>query len=330
MNIVGILVKQNVFIEVVHDLCVFAFSFKLSVYFHQRNRSKLPLSLLLRQNFTRNSTFQSDVNLVLSSLASNSNGSDGFSNATAGQDPNRVYGLFQCRSNLNTSTCQDCVVFASTDAVQRCPIQKGAIIWYDECLVHYSDTYIFSTITENPSIRLVNTNNGTQQTFLVWGLMYEATTLAAKSPKRFATGKKNYTTSETMYTLVQCTRDLSSDDCFRCLGQATANLSKEMIGGRTLFPSCYCMFELYPFYNDISTESLPPAPVAVTRPTGKRGISSLIIIAIVAPITVSAVLFVVGYCFLTRRAKKKYSSVLEEIAGNDITTVDSLQFDCKF
>ncbi|KAK3188246.1 hypothetical protein Dsin_027807 [Dipteronia sinensis] len=70
---------------------------------------------------------------------------------------------------------------------------------------------------------------------------------------------------------------------------------------------------------------------------GKSGISSSIIIAIVAPITVSAVLFVACYCFLTRRARKKYNLVPDEIesnlmfvcvAGNDLTsTIEALQFD---
>ncbi|KAL5839834.1 hypothetical protein ACOSQ4_012442 [Xanthoceras sorbifolium] len=47
------------------------------------------------QNFTRNSTFQSNLNFLLSYLASNANrSSNGFSNSTAGQDHNRVYGLF--------------------------------------------------------------------------------------------------------------------------------------------------------------------------------------------------------------------------------------------
>ncbi|KAK4857937.1 hypothetical protein QYF36_008474 [Acer negundo] len=109
-----------------------------------------------------------------------------------------------------------------------------------------------------------------------------------------------------------------------------------MIGGRTLYPSCYCRYELYLFYNENSTLSPPPAPVLsppsppspVTWPKGKSGISSSIIIAIVAPITLSAVLFVAGYCFLTRRARKKYNSVPDEIAGNDLTsTIEALQFD---
>ncbi|TXG47135.1 hypothetical protein EZV62_026429 [Acer yangbiense] len=277
-------------------------------------------------NFTRNSTYQSNLNLLLSSLVSNgANGSCGFFNATAGQNPNRVYGLFQCRGDVTTSTCQDCVDSASKDATERCPTQKGGIVWYDECLVQYSDSYIFSTVQVNPNLTLRNTNNVTIEPIrfheLVLGLMNEARTQAANDPKKFATRKGNSTTPQTLYTLVQCTQVLSNSNCSRCLQQAISNLPNGMIGGRTLYPSCYCRYELYLFYNENLTLSPPPAPTLsppsppspVTWPKGKSGISSSIIIAIVASITVSAVLFVAGYCFLTRRARKKYNSVPDEI-----------------
>ncbi|TXG47126.1 hypothetical protein EZV62_026420 [Acer yangbiense] len=273
-----------------------------------------------KSNFTRNSTYHSNLNLLLSSLPSNANRSDGFSNSTVGQDPNRVYGLFQCRGDVTTATCKDCVAFAFTDLAQRCPAQKRAVIWYDECLVHYSDSYIFSTAASSPSVRMWNTNNVTTEPSrfheLVLGMMNEATTQA----------------------------DLSNTNCSRCLHEAIANLPNESIGGRTLTPSCNCRYELYLFYNEnLSLSSPAPAPAPapsppspVTRPKGKSGLSTPIITAIVAPITVFAVLFVAG--LLTRRAsRKKYNSVPDEIdsnlpfgcvAGNDITTIEeALQFD---
>ncbi|KAH7569104.1 hypothetical protein JRO89_XS06G0107200 [Xanthoceras sorbifolium] len=280
------------------------------------------------QNFTRNSTYQSNLNFLLSSLTSNANrSSNGFSNATAGQDPNRVYGLFQCRGDVTTSTCQDCVAFASREVTttQRCPAQKGAVIWYDECLLRYSDSYIFSTAARDPGILLYNINNVTTETSrfneLMLGLMNEAATQAANDPKKFATRKGNSTTSQTLYTLAQCTQDLSNNDCSVCLEQAISSLPTGRMGGRTLFPSCNCRYELYRFYNESMTASPPPAPTPsppspVTGPKGKRRISSSLIIAIVAPITVAAVLFVAGYCFLSRRsARKKYNSVPDDIDG---------------
>jgi preprotein translocase subunit YajC len=45
---------------------------------------------------------------------------------------------------------------------------------------------------------------------------------------------------------------------------------------------------------------------------GKDQISPLTIIAIVVPISVTVVLFVMGYYFLSRRARKKYNAVREE------------------
>jgi len=44
---------------------------------------------------------------------------------------------------------------------------------------------------------------------------------------------------------------------------------------------------------------------------GGGGISTGTIVAIVVPITVAVLLFIVGICFLSRRARKKQSSVKE-------------------
>ncbi len=50
---------------------------------------------------------------------------------------------------------------------------------------------------------------------------------------------------------------------------------------------------------------------------GKSHISSLAIVAIVVPISVQVVIFLMGYCFLVRRkAKKKYGALQEE-DGNE-------------
>uniref|UniRef100_A0A7N2LUP0 Protein kinase domain-containing protein n=1 Tax=Quercus lobata TaxID=97700 RepID=A0A7N2LUP0_QUELO len=57
----------------------------------------------------------------------------------------------------------------------------------------------------------------------------------------------------------------------------------------------------------------------------KSHISSLTIVAIVASIIVSVVLFFMGYCFLIRMKASK--TIQEENAANEISIVESLQFD---
>ncbi|KAK3195322.1 hypothetical protein Dsin_026632 [Dipteronia sinensis] len=293
--------------------------------------------------FARNSTYQTNLNRLLSSLPSNANRSDGFYNATAGQDPNRVYGLFLCRGDVSASTCQDCVSFAVRDIAQRCPVEKEAVVWYDECLLRYSDDNIFSTSDENPGIIMWNLSNVTEPARfnqLLGSVINLAATQAENSPERFATGKGNFTAFQTLYCLVQCTPDLSTTDCNRCLRIAIANMPKDTAGGRILYPSCNTRYELYPFYNEsmVATPAPPPTPVvvspltppgsSVTWPKGKSRISSAIIMAIVVPIAIAVLLFVTGYyCLLSRRARRESNTVHEEIDGDDITNVESLQFD---
>ncbi|KAK9223662.1 hypothetical protein WN944_012108 [Citrus x changshan-huyou] len=296
-------------------------------------------------NFTRNSTYEKNLNLFLSSIPTNASRGNGFSsgffNATAGQDPNRVYGLFLCRGDQTTSGCQDCVTYATRNVLQLCRVSKQTILWYAECLLRYSDQSFFSTMATVPGVSLLNTQNVTDQgrfNELVGTQMSQAVTQAVNNTKRFATRKANFTASQTLYSLAQCTPDLSSSDCNICLRGAIAqlpNCCSGKQGGRVLTPSCNVRYELYPFYNESATAPPAPAPVLLSPPPpgsattsrGKSGISSSTIIAIVAPIAVTAVLFIVGFCFLRSKAKKKYNAVLESNADNDLTTLESLQFD---
>ncbi|KAI9186930.1 hypothetical protein LWI28_022418 [Acer negundo] len=304
--------------------------------------------ICLDKNFTINSTYQSNLNRLLFSLSSYTDRSKIFYRTTEGDDPNKAYGLFQCRGDVTTSTCQDCVAFASTDAVQRCPAQKEATIWYDECYLRFSDSNIFYDAdlkrTYILQILMWNTNNVTIEPSrfheLLLKMMNKAADQAAEVPERFATIKGNSTTSQTMYGLLQCTQDLYITDCRECLSNAIANMPTGSVGGRVLLASCTCRYELYPFYNESltalspATPTLsPPAtptlspPTPLSKPKEKTQISSSTIIAIVAPLTVAAVLFVAVYCILTRRARKKNITTEDEIDGKDILTAETLQFD---
>ncbi|KAJ0111351.1 hypothetical protein Patl1_03538 [Pistacia atlantica] len=127
---------------------------------------------------------------------------------------------------------------------------------------------------------------------LVERMMNETVTQAANSPKRFMTKRGNITSSQSLYSLAQCTQDLSSFDCKTCLQKSISQLRTTQLGGRMLFPSCYSRYELYPFYTQNVTAApavpqSPPLHASVTRPGGRSRISTSIIIAIIASIAVS-------------------------------------------
>ncbi|KAL6282131.1 hypothetical protein ACE6H2_013060 [Prunus campanulata] len=283
--------------------------------------------------FTPNSTFQSNLNRLLSTLSSNATRPSGFYNATASSRTlnDAVYGLFLCRGDVaSTDSCKSCVSTATSNAVQRCPTEKQVVIWYDDCMLRYSNESFFSTMAETPRLFMWNTQNATEQTRFNQVLstrMNEVATEAANDTDKFATSQGNVSGFVSIYSLGQCTQDLSSADCNRCLRGAIAqfpNCCSGKEGARVLYPSCTVRYEVYPFYQQNSTSSPQPSPGAL--PKGKSKIPT--IVAIVVPIVVSMLLFVVGCCFITRRARKKRSAAAEAPSGeNDISTIESLQFD---
>ena len=99
--------------------------------------------------FITNSTYQTNLNHLLTYLSSNATANNiEFYNATAssGNSADTVYGLFLCCGDLDANTCPDCVTSATRDIVQRCPTQKEVVAWYDECMLRYSYQYFFGSM----------------------------------------------------------------------------------------------------------------------------------------------------------------------------------------
>ncbi|XVF27803.1 hypothetical protein REPUB_Repub14bG0140200 [Reevesia pubescens] len=292
--------------------------------------------------FTPNSTYQSNIKTLLSSLSSNTSSSkNGFYNTTAGKDPDLVYGTFLCRGDVSANLCQDCVASASNDIARRCVMEKLGVIWYDECTVRYSDQNIFSIIREVPgmdfssSVSIANKDGFNQLLSTLMNSLANRAAYDDQSGKKIATGEANFTSFQTLYSLVQCTPDLGDALCFRCFQSAIATLpmccdGKQ--GGRVLLPSCNIRYEMFPFYRlngTGTTELVLPSPSSPNYSKGQRKMSSPIIIAIVAPVVITLVLLVLGLLLLRRRAIKKYNALPEENVVEDIATLDSLQFNLR-
>ncbi|KAL3740590.1 hypothetical protein ACJRO7_021810 [Eucalyptus globulus] len=181
--------------------------------------------------FTPNSTYGSNLDALLSSLSSTANNStDGFANATAGQNPpDQAYGLFLCRGDVSTATCSDCVATGKQEILQRCPNQRVSVIWYDECMLRYSNQSIFSVMEQEPSPTLYNTGNISNPAEFVQVLGNTITDAAwnasdGDSRKKVAVATANFTSLQKLYTFAQCTPDLSKWDCNTCLRWVIPNL----------------------------------------------------------------------------------------------------------
>ncbi|GMI73947.1 cysteine-rich RLK (RECEPTOR-like protein kinase) 25 [Hibiscus trionum] len=305
-----------------------------------------------RGNFSRNSTYETSLNRLLSSFSLNTSNESGFYNFSSGQGSNTAYAIALCRGDVNPTDCFGCINNANAELRTRCPNQREAIIWYDSCMFRYADRSIFG-VEQNreggPSFYMWNMNNVTNVDAFnqaLDSLMYSLIDTASSgrtSLGKFATGSERVTDLQTVYALVQCTPDLTPVSCRSCLTQAIIFIPQccdRKQGGRVYSPSCNFRFEIARFYNltaaDIDTPSAPapapsPPPSNDTTTTGNKSDSSRSRHAII--ISISAVAFallVLSSCiFIVLRLRKPkmiaQSEATEAVDG--IKTAESLQYD---
>ncbi|XP_038893571.1 cysteine-rich receptor-like protein kinase 25 [Benincasa hispida] len=224
-----------------------------------------PYRYCSNNTFSPNSTYLSNLKTLFSLLSSNS--SRGLYHKSSAPP---AYADFQCRGDLNATACRDCVATATSNSSQQyCPLSVGAVLWFDECFLRYSNRSFFSVVMEQPSLILINGDaieedvHGFDQ---IVGSALNDTVANASSRKgdlKFATKEARFG-NVTVYTLAQCTGDLSNSNCRKCLTNAVTNFPdccSGKKGGRILFPSCTFRYELYPFYGGVSPSSvsIPPA-----------------------------------------------------------------------
>ncbi|RWW20886.1 hypothetical protein GW17_00014985 [Ensete ventricosum] len=225
-------------------------------------------------NYSANSTYQTNLRSLLSSLASNVSAS-GFTSDTAGQIPDQVYGFSLCRGDVNSSACSSCVGTATQDIQQMCSYYKEATIWYDFCLLRFSNARILSDTNNSPEFYMWNVNNVTRPdrfSKLLTLLLNRTTESAEKSAKKFATGTvSNFTSAfPTVYGLVQCTPDLSPTDCGTCLRGLYDQLPSLLVGkegGRVIGARCNMRYEVYYFYQGKPTLALTAPVETASEPT---------------------------------------------------------------
>ena len=104
----------------------------------------------------------------------------------------------------------------------------------------------------------------------------EAANAGPVGTKKFATKHASLGGSHDVYTLVQCTPDLSSRDCSRCLNDIMRDIPLCCLGkdcGMVLYPSCGLMFGIELFYRDVAlaVDRTQPSP---TSPGGQESAPS--------------------------------------------------------
>ncbi|VAH69422.1 unnamed protein product [Triticum turgidum subsp. durum] len=236
-------------------------------------------------NYTSNSTYQANLLLLSSTLPNKavSNTTSLFATATTGDALDIVYALALCRGDTtDASDCESCVAAAFPDAQQICPYNKDATLYYDACMLRFSNhNFLLANSTEDKKSWITLRNNlnfttgGDSAKHLLLMRLNSTAQAAANSSRRFITSRLGVDlVPTTVYCLMQCTPDLTPDDCAACLQLVLKHTIKSLDGaqgGRILGTRCSMRYELYHFYEGVPMLAIPavngtrPAPTPATR-----------------------------------------------------------------
>lgn len=318
-----------------------------------------------RKNQEENPAYQYNLNIALYKLTVQAS-THGFFNYTFGGALNTTYALYLCRGDDSGQVCSDCVVNAQKNIVKVCPNQMKALIWYDRCMIRFSNQTFFGEVDWDSEWTMCNHANVSgidQGSFmqLVNDTIHQVAKVAAigdRWGRKFAVQEVTYSKSSTLYVLGQCTPDLSFSDCHECLIVTVDSLffwcyGKQ--GGRKFFStSCNTRYEIYRFYDELLLQAPTPAPAAsVALPphlapdsgiqkqfhspppasNTKKHVKELkipIIGIVIAAAVGACVLIIVAIVFFLERRKGKHGASSSEnaaAANIELLTIDSIRYD---
>jgi hypothetical protein len=162
----------------------------------------------------------------------------------------------------------------------------------DPCILRYADWDFLANATDNRGMYVAwNFDNVTAATAAAFdvasGRLVNATAdFAAADPvKRFGTGEEAFDeTYPKIYSLAQCTPDMSAAECRTCLGEIIRTMTPRYFtgkhGGRVFGVRCNFRFETYQFFSGGPMLQLPGPPRPPPPAATGQGNQSLMLLVI--------------------------------------------------
>ncbi|KAG6641548.1 hypothetical protein I3843_09G080400 [Carya illinoinensis] len=255
-------------------------------------------------NYTSNSTYDKNLKHIVSSLSSGARVNYGFFNSSYGNNSDEVHAIGLCRGDSNSDDCRSCLNNAASVLKQNCSVQKEAILGDDYCMFRYPRIYMWNV--NNVSANYLDQFNNVLRTLLE-GLRDEAA--AGGSLRKYAVNKTTAPQFMTLYALVQCTPDLSREQCGNCLTGVFGDIPQWFSGkqgGILITPSCNFRFEIGQFYNS-TAEALPPSisspipPPVSPPPPSPNNTNSTPSAGFVCDLSMDTIVHICIMCFHLRR-----------------------------
>ncbi|XP_078161365.1 cysteine-rich receptor-like protein kinase 15 [Carex rostrata] len=310
-------------------------------------------------NYAGNSTYSFNLDKLFSSLSTEAVAKQGFYENTIGTAPDQISGLVLCRGDVDSSICRDCLNQSFNDLSNQCPSSNEATVYYDFCLLSYSNQQFLNSTDNSQQVyswnlqnvtdsRVSSSNNAKKKYFdnEVNTLLSSVSNQAAyNSEKGFATGVIYITSSLPMiYGLSQCTPDFPNNTCHACLQDLLDQMPKRFNGrkgGRILAVRCNLRYEKFPFFGgkpnlqigSISGASVipigdqptqPPPPMNSPSSTSKGGKSWQLTTIISESVILLIIVFFIAFLLIRklRCAETEVSQEEKVLVTNKETTLD--------
>ncbi|XP_074267436.1 cysteine-rich repeat secretory protein 4-like [Silene latifolia] len=193
-----------------------------------------------------------------------------FFNASSGTGGDLVNGLYVCRPDVSLDTCHSCLEAAVDTFNQYCFGVKEIFIWYQECMLRYSNHTIFAILETKPWNSGHSNLNVSRPDIFPTILNKTLGSIIAKASMpnnedRFAYDNTTFTAFEGLYGMAWCTPDITPSNCKRCLDTAFSRFSKccnNALAQRASvhLPSCILKYDTAPFIFGYSPPQLAPSP----------------------------------------------------------------------
>ncbi|KAL3517736.1 hypothetical protein ACH5RR_020325 [Cinchona calisaya] len=206
---------------------------------------------------------------LFDTLTSQSSSTKFYKTTTAGQGgQSAIIGLFQCRGDLSSNDCNNCVNKIPKISQKLCAKAVAARVQLGGCYLRYEVSGFRQVSATELIFKICGSTQASGTGFedrLDTALGEIAKGVGSSSGNGFYTG--GY---ESVYVLGQCEGDLASADCVDCVKTASQRAKSECsacISAQIYLQQCYISYTYYP--NGVPTKSLSSSPSGTGANTQK-------------------------------------------------------------
>ncbi|KAL4574353.1 hypothetical protein LXL04_021182 [Taraxacum kok-saghyz] len=174
-------------------------------------------------DFTMMTPYESNINYLFNTLldsASISNFNKSIICYPESSQSDAVYGLFQCRNDLSSSNCKDCVANSLSQLKTTCPTSTSGKIQLDGCFVKYNITSFFGVVDNMEVSKRCGPSVYNSD---VLSRIDDALVLLTSANGQYFRGGG----FGSVQGVAQCVQDLTINECEDCLLEAYRRLRSE-------------------------------------------------------------------------------------------------------